>query len=487
MSQFELLKHLKHQSLWRHFVAISEIPRCSKQEDRVKSYVQDFARSRNLEHRTDSAGNIIIKKPAHVSVSTDKPGVCLQGHLDMICEKNLGTEHDFNTDPLKLKLDGPWLSAEGTTLGADNGIAVAYMLSLLESDEPLGPLECLFTVDEETGLTGALGLDPSLVSSRMLINLDSEEEGFICIGCAGGRNTYGALPLAWTLPQDKHDIALRVKVFGLRGGHSGAEIHLGLGNSLVLGARFLQALQAELDMDLAAVWGGGKHNAIPREFTVDLLLAAADRPRLETTVSRMLTVFREELGSLEPNLDILVEDISEKPSRVMNRESATTVIALLNALPHGVLGMSRDVEGLVETSTNLAAVRIEEGKLSILTSQRSSRASLIDRAARQVGTIVALAGGTYREAEGYPSWPPNPSSALLKTTEEVFRRSLGDAVEVGAFHAGLECGVIGAKIDGMDMVSFGPTLEGVHTPHERMNVASSERTFDVLVDILRSL
>ncbi len=485
MNQYTILQHLAPAPLWRHFAAIADFPRCSKHEERIRTYIEDFAKAHDLAYRIDTAGNIVVKRPS-TSSGKARTSICLQGHLDMICEKNLGTAHDFSRDPIRLKLEGDWLSAEGTTLGADNGIAVAMMLAVLESSEELGPIECLFTVDEETGLTGALDLDPDLIESRMLINLDSEEEGFICIGCAGGRNSYGTLPLVWEHTPTEGMRAVQIKVFGLQGGHSGAEIHKGLGNSLVIGARLLERLFRIDGLRLASIWGGDKHNAIPREFTADILVPDGREEKLQDAVTEILATCRTELGDIEPGLDITVTPV-EIPVRVMAAASAGAAIALLVALPHGVLGMSRDVDGLVETSTNLAAVRIEGGNLEVLTSQRSSRASLIDRAANQVGTIMRLAGGTARHAEGYPAWTPNPAGALLQTVVSVYQNWTGKEPEVGAFHAGLECGVIGAKVDGMDMVSFGPDLQGVHTPQERMDVSSAGRVYELLLNVLKAL
>lgn len=488
---------LPDHALWRHFAAIAAIPRCSREEARVRSYVIETAEALGLTYATDSAGNVVVRKPAGRDYAPVADGeatpVVLQGHLDMVCEKNFDTPHDFTTEGIRLVRDGDWLRADGTTLGADNGIAVAMMLALLESDDATLPaLECLFTVDEETGLTGAVGLDPSLITGRRLINLDSEEEGYFCIGCAGGTNTYGSVPLVWEeratdASAGARSVTLQITVGGLRGGHSGVDIHEERGNAVVLGGRVLAAL---LDLDppvrLATIRGGDKHNAIPRECRLVVTGGAAQRAVIEQTCATLAGTFRGEFGASEPELSVSIQE-TEAAARVMGASSARTVARTLLALPHGVLGMSRAIPGLVETSSNLAAVEIRDGALSILTSQRSSQASLVTLAARTVGAVVELAGGSVRNAEGYPAWPPRSDSALRETAIEVFRAQYARDPEIGVIHAGLECGVIGDKAGGMDMISLGPDMDGVHTPNERLNIPSTERTWSLLTGILHAL
>ena len=483
----DAIANLKPDAVWRHFAAISAIPRCSKKEENVRAYVIERAAERGLEATTDTVGNVVVRRPAGANKASHG-AVVLQGHLDMVCEKNMGVDHDFDRDPIRLKREGDWLRAENTTLGADNGIAVAMMLALLESDEAdLPPLECLFTVDEETGLTGALQLDPSLITGRTLINLDTEEEGFFCIGCAGGKNTYGTLALVWASPGGGLDTGLRVRVTGLRGGHSGMNIHEGRGNSVVLGSRVLdRILTVAPGSAIAAIQGGDKHNAIPREIELVVAVPGASLPELLAAVKEAETQFRDELGDREPQLVVEAVEV-ERPEQVCSGSLSRTIADLLLSLPHGVLGMSHEVAGLVETSSNLAAVRVEDGNLSLLTSQRSSRNSLIEAASRRVTAAIRLAGGTPRAAEAYPAWPPRPDSPLLNTAVAVYRRVAGAEPEVGAFHAGLECGVIGDKVGDMDMISFGPDMTGVHTPDEALSIASTERTWNLLLETLRAL
>ncbi|MDA3950446.1 MAG: aminoacyl-histidine dipeptidase [Spirochaeta sp.] len=488
----EAIANLTPEAVWRHFAAISAIPRCSKQETAVRNYVIGVARTNDLSYRTDDVGNVVIQRPAGSDAGRTET-VVLQGHLDMVCEKNMATTHDFESDPIQLIRDGDWLTADNTTLGADNGIAVAIMLAILELDDAsLGPVECLFTVDEETGLTGAVGLDPSLISGRTLINLDTEEEGFFCIGCAGGKNTSVSLPLVWeerSAPPDGTTL-LELRITGLRGGHSGAEIHLERGNSNVLGGRLLAAIREVMPtVRIADIAGGDKHNAIPREFRAVVAVPAGTGETLDRICRDLTGVFRDELGAEDPDVKVAAATAVETdaPVRLLGIADSGRIIDLLRAIPHGVLGMSREVPGLVETSTNLASVGVSEGALRILTSQRSSRGSMIDAAAEHVAAPMRLAGGEITFDDGYPAWPPRPQSDLVDTAVAVYTKRFGTAPEVGAFHAGLECGVIGDKVGGMDMISFGPDMQGVHTPDEKISISSTERTWEVLLDLLRAL
>lgn len=483
----EALANLQPTRLWHHFAAISAIPRCSRKEAAVRQYVIDQADLIGLQYRTDATGNVVVLKPASPGYE-NRPTVVLQGHLDMVCEKNMGVEHNFETDPIVLVRDGDWIHAADTTLGADNGVAVAMMLALLEGDEQAGPLECLFTIDEETGLTGALQLDPSILSGRILINLDSEEEGFFCIGCAGGLNSYISAPVLYEEGADDGGFrGLRIDIRGLRGGHSGAEIHEQRGNALAIGGRLLVLLRAVAPgLRIAAIHGGDKHNAIPRELRVDLRLPVELVESVKNEIARFREIVSAEYRGHEEALEIAVADIGV-PDRVLAGSSSDLVGNLLGAIPHGVLGMSREVEGLVETSTNLASIRLEGSELRIVTSQRSSRDSLIDWASGILASIAALAGSGYRAGERYPAWTPDPESTIVATARAVYRDETGEEPEVGAFHAGLECGVIGDKIPGMEMISFGPDLREVHTPDERLSISSTERVYRLLVRILQRI
>lgn len=482
----QAIEGLEPKLVWRYFYEISQIPRCSKHEDMVRDYVINFAKRKGLEYKLDAAGNVVIKKPATKGME-NKPGVVLQGHLDMVCEKNADTVHDFSKDPIELVRDGEWIRAKGTTLGADNGIAIAMALAALD-DETLehGPMEALFTIDEETGLTGATELDPTLVEGRILLNIDSEEIGALYIGCAGGKDTEGFLPVEWeSLPAGMTALQLQVK--GLKGGHSGLNIHEGRGNAIKLGTRILFAMLEKFDFRIVSLEGGSKHNAIPREFFVTVAVPSSATDGMKKLANEFREIFLNELGDIEPEIKVEVLPVTNSPQRVFNQATTRRVVQLLYALPHGVISMSRAVPGLVQTSTNLAVVKLENEKVAILTSQRSSIMSELHDIATRHTAIFQLAGAEVRQGTGYPAWTPNPKSPLLKLCKEVYGRILGKEPEVKAIHAGLECGIIGDKFKGMDMISFGPTIHGAHSPDERVNIKDVEIVWNFLKEVLKSV
>lgn len=481
----EMLSGCAPEDLWREFAALAGIPRCSKQEREARDYVVRRAEELGLEHESDEVGNLVVRKPATAG-REDRPTVVLQGHLDMVCEKNNETEHDFATQGIRFTRDGDWVRAEGTTLGADNGIAVAAMLAVLSGDYAHGPLEALFTVDEETGLTGASGLDPKLISGRVLLNLDSEEEGAFTIGCAGGINTRGELPVVFHTPPSGGQ-GVRIAVRGLAGGHSGIEIHKGLGNAVSIAGRLLLRLAERCGLRLAELRGGEKHNAIPRECFATAVLddgAAADAERI---VAEFEQEMQNEYRSIDPEVRVTLERLETVPERALDAERSLTVARLLRTVPHGVLAMSAEVPGLVESSTNCAAVELAEDALRILTSQRSSVASRVREGSERVRAAVELAGGTGQTNDGYAPWEPNPDSELLATARRLYAEREGRDPEIGVIHAGLECGVIGSKVEGMDMLSFGPDIRGAHSPDERVSISSTERVFAFLVALLERL
>lgn len=479
----EQLANLEPRSVWKHFAELSQIPRCSRDEGRVRDHVLAFARERGLTSRTDATGNVVVRReasPGHERA----PVIVLQGHLDMVCEKNMDVDHDFASDPITLVVDGEWVRADRTTLGADNGIAVAMMLAVLERDASHGAVECLFTVDEESALTGATHLDPSLISGRILINLDSEDEGEFCIGCAGGRNTQLDLPVSRDEGSSSGWEALVVTVTGLSGGHSGIEIHKGLGNAVVAGARLLQAaLSVEPSLRLAMIQGGDKHNAIPRECRMTLRVPEGRVSDVRTALTQLGEAIAAEYAVADPGFTLTVES-GDIPSSWLTGESTRTAADMLAALPHGVLSMSPSVPGLVETSTNFASVKLSGETLSVLTSQRSSRHSGIDRAAELIGSVARLAGARLGVSASYPPWPPKRESSLVDACRAVFGDLYGHDPKVVVVHAGLECGVIGDKIGGMDMISFGPDIRGAHTPQERLHIESTRRTWELLTAVL---
>ena len=480
------LSSLKPQSVWKFFYDISQIPRCSGHEEKVIKYLEDFAEKHSLDYKKDSAGNVCIKKPAAPGYES-KPVVVLQGHVDMVCEKNTDVNFDFNTEGIRLTVEDGWITAEGTTLGADNGIAVAMTLAVL-ADRSLehGPLEALFTVDEETGLTGATNLDPSMIDGRILFNIDSEEEGIFYIGCAGGITTIGTIPVREEQPR-KDSTSFSLSITGFRGGHSGAEIHEGRGNSVVSCSRILKAISSRTEIRLFRLDGGDKHNAIPRECTASFTAAGEEEEKITAIVDKYRTILMDEYGDIEPNLEIKLEKSGSHPEKVLTGEDSVKIIDTLFVLPHGVIGMSRKLPGLVETSTNLAAAHLKDGKVTILTSQRSSTMSMMDHIALQVRTILKNAGAEIKLEGQHPAWTPDPGSNILKTFKKVYTESTGKVPEVTAIHAGLECGVLGEKFEGMEMISFGPDMEEVHTPDERLSISSVERTWEFLLKVLKEV
>ncbi len=478
----DALKGLQPALVWKYFGEIARIPRCSKNEQQIAEYVMQTAKSLGLETQRDSAGNVLVRKPA----SPGREGVqtvVLQGHLDMVCEKNAGTEHDFTKDPIELVRKGDVVMANGTTLGADNGIAVAANLAIME-DRSLehGPLELLFTVDEETGLTGAANLQPRFVQGKTLLNLDSEEDWAIYVGCAGGRDTTGT----WSVtlqPPPSDSIPLSVVVKGLKGGHSGLEIHTGRGNAIKILNRVLMRLH-ELGGRLSRIEGGNKRNAIPREASATVYSPRDKESQARQIVGQINETIRAELATVEPDLQITADRGTDQ-EQVLTADQQEKILRAISALPHGVIKMSAEVPGLVETSTNVAVVTTDDGKITLSTSQRSSVNSEILEIGETVASVFELSGATVEQGSGYPGWKPNLNSPILQLARQTYSDLFGKECEVKAVHAGLECGIIGEKYPGMDMISFGPTLEGVHSPDEKIYIASVEKFWKFLLEILR--
>ncbi|MFP4383563.1 MAG: aminoacyl-histidine dipeptidase [Spirochaetia bacterium] len=488
------LSRIEPNKVWNFFYQICRIPRCSKNEFAAAEWIISFAEDRNLEWKRDRAGNVVIKCGASPGMETRSPAV-LQSHLDMVCEKNERTEHDFLSDPISPVIQGDWLTADGTTLGADNGIGVAMTLALLDSEDiPHGPLEALFTVDEETGLTGALNLDPSLLSSKHLLNLDTEEYGVFYIGCAGGVTCEGEIPVTIVNTSEPAGnsgySALEMKIIGFRGGHSGLDIHLGLGNALSAAGRILMNLSRETDLLLISVDGGNKHNAIPRECTVRFSFLQNDSDKVRKTVLRVAENIKVELGDKEPNMAVKLTETGLYREH-FDPESTMRIIRLMRAMPHGVYRMSKSIEGLVETSTNFAAVETQKTgtktMVRVLTSQRSSVISPLDDITSRVQSVIELAGGVVRLFSRYPAWTPDPGSSLLTKCREVYREYTGEKAKHTAIHAGLECGVIGDKIPGMEMISMGPDIEGAHTPREKIRISSVEKLWGFICELLKKI
>lgn len=476
---------LEPRNLWRHFDAILTIPRGSKNEEAMRRHVLEIAERKGLAARVDRAGNVVVDKPASRGREAAEITI-LQSHLDMVNEKNSDVAHDFSRDPIAPRRDGEFLKATGTTLGSDNGIGVAAMLAIAEADDLVhGPLELLFTIDEETGLTGASELDGNVLAGRRLINLDSEEEGTLTVGCAGGAGNNLRLPLG-SEPAMPAAVALDVTVAGLKGGHSGVDIHLQRANALKVLARALQAAAAAAPFRLAALAGGDKHNAIPREARALVVLSPGSRAAFSRAFEAEIAAMADEFRPADPGLRGELAD-AETPVRVWTEASGRRALALLNTLPHGVLAMSYDIPGLVETSTNLAVVREDEGGMFVHMSNRSSVATSLRATQARMRAIGELAGAEVETLGGYPGWKPNLDSPLLAIVKEVHRRVMGREAAIGAIHAGLECGIIGEKVPGMDMISFGPTIQFPHSPDERVEVATVGRFYRLLTEVLREL
>lgn len=483
MTKEKIIK-MEPSVVWNQFYEISQIPRCSTKEELILNYLKDFCKKNNLTFKQDKIQNICIKKPATPGLE-NLPGVVLQGHVDMVCEKNAGTVHDFSVDPIKLLEKDGWMTADGTTLGADNGIALAMALAILESNTiEHGPIEALFTVDEESALTGALELDPSIVDGTILFNLDSEEEGIFYIGCAGGVTTIGNMKVEEEAAPGG-DNSYQLQVTGFKGGHSGAEIHEERGNAVSIAARILRDICSKTKVQIHGIDGGGKHNAIPREIFISF--TAEDPEVIVDIISEYSTILKNEMGDLETNMSIKVVEESVLPKKVFTMDFSDRLLGILFSMPHGVIKMSRKVPGLVETSTNLASVVLKNGNIKIETSQRSSIMSENDEIADKVRTIMEAGGAVVHCESRYPSWEPDPNSNILKLFKTVYKREAGKDAEVKAIHAGLECGVIGDKLENMQMISFGPDMEDVHTPDERLKISSVAAVWEFLLKILKEV
>jgi dipeptidase D len=468
------------------FETINSIPRCSKNEQALAAWLMAWAAQRDLSYRCDAAGNLVIQVPAGPGAE-NAPLAVLQGHMDMVCEKTPESSHDFTRDPIRSHRSGDWLKAQGTTLGADNGIALALALHLVDDRELKRPaLELLFTVDEESGLSGASRLDPDLIRGRILINIDSEDEGVFTIGCAGGEETQVSLDLEReTMPGDL--AAGFFRVGGLRGGHSGVDIAKRRANANGLLGRLLARALERFDVRLVSLAGGSAHNAIPRDAQALVAVPVSDFAALEALADATQALFRREYGPADPDIQVTFARSAASTQAPLTAAATTRVADLLLALPHGVAGMSLEVEGLVETSCNLAILATDGETLKITSSQRSSSESRLDEMTARVTAVARLAGGRVARLNRYPAWQPEPASRLLARCQSVYRRVAGREPVVEIIHAGLECGLIGAKAPGMEMISIGPTLRNPHSPDEALHIPSVGRVRDFLAALLQDL
>lgn len=479
------INDLKPKLLWQHFDEIRKIPHCSKHEEKIRDYIINFSKNQKLKYKQDKTGNIVIYKPASPGFE-NKPTIILQGHMDMVCEKNNDIQHDFSKDPIKIKIEKDILTAEGTTLGADNGIGVATSLALLEENNlNLGSIEALFTVDEETGLTGAFALENDMLTGKKMLNLDSEDFGVITVGCAGGGDSQVELEIKTkNIPDDFE--SLLIKIFGLRGGHSGVDAHEQRGNAIKILARLLWNISNKYKIFVIDIKGGDKHNAIPREANAKIAIRKIDKEKIIKELKSLQENILEEIKPIDPNMKISIEKI-ENTKSILDEKSTDSLINLLQSLPHGVDKMSYDIEGLVETSTNLATVSIKNNSASIGLSSRSSIASALQDLRDKIHAISSLAGAKVTEEEPYPGWKPNLNSDLLKLSKKIFQDMYKKEPVVEAIHAGLECGIIGEKFPGMDMISIGPTIKYPHSPEEQIHISTVDKFYQYVIEIMKNI
>ncbi len=479
------LQTLEPRAIWHYFEEITQVPRPSKKEEKIRAYLRDFAAKFNLPIKEDAIGNILISKAATPGMEERKT-IVLQSHMDMVCEKNNDTVHDFENDPIQAYIDGEWVKARGTTLGGDNGIGMAAELAVLAAtDIEHGPVECLFTVDEETGLSGAFALEQGFFTGRTLLNLDSEDEAEIFIGCAGGIDTTSTFTYAPTDAPEGYQY-LRIEVKNLLGGHSGGDIHRQRGNANKILNRFLWQTSQKMEMVICKIDGGNLRNAIPREAWAIIGVPASRKEEVRVDLNIFTANIEGELAKVEPNLTITLES-EEKQSTCIDPKTASNLMDALYACPHGVIAMSNDMEGLVETSTNLASVKMKgDNQIVVATSQRSSIESAKYDIANTVECVFHLAGAEPTHGDGYPGWKPDLNSEIMKTAVKTYEDLYNVTPAIKAIHAGLECGLFLDKYPGLDMISFGPTMHGVHSPDEQLHIPAVEKFYYHLLAILKN-
>lgn len=479
------LKDLKPNAVWQIFYDLTQIPRPSKKEKKAVEYVQKFGEKLGLKTIVDDTGNVIIKKPATQGMEKRK-GVILQSHLDMVPQKNSDKKHDFEKDPIEAYVDGEWVKAKGTTLGSDNGIGVATTLAVLESKNlQHGPLEALFTIDEETGMTGAFNLKPGLLDGKILLNLDSEDEGELCIGCAGGMNTTGKLKYRKEpVPSDSK--AWKLSMIGLKGGHSGVDINLGRANSNKLLNRFLMDATKRFKMRLASIDGGSLRNAIPRESFAIVTVPEKHAKDLLAAAKAYEALLKLEIGAVEPDLKFLAEP-TPLPDSLIQKGTQVKLLKAIYGIPNGVIRMSTEMPDIVETSSNLAIVKSENGSVDLRCLLRSS----VDSAKIDLGvaiqSVLELAGAKVTHDGAYPGWKPDVDSSILQIMKNVYNKKFGKSAEVKVIHAGLECGIIGDVYKELEMVSFGPTIKFPHSPDEKVHIGSVQKFWDFLIETLKNI
>jgi dipeptidase D len=479
------IENLEPKLVWKHFDEIRKIPRCSKHEEKIRDYIVNFAKKQELQTKVDPVGNVVILKPATAGMQK-KPIIILQGHMDMVCEKNSNVKFDFSKDPIQLKINGDLLTANGTTLGADNGIGLAISLAILE-DKKLrhGPIESLYTVDEETGLTGAFAMKSDMLTGKIMLNLDSEDFGVITVGCAGGGDSEIELPAKMQAAQASGEYIV-VKVSGLRGGHSGVDIHEQRGNAIKILTRLLWKASQKFEFSLFDIKGGDKHNAIPREAYAKLVIEKKNKTEFICALKIEEKDILDEIKPIDPNLKVDVQS-SESSKMVLDKLSQTKLLDLLHGLPHGVYQMNYDIKTLVNTSTNLATVSVKENTIVIGMSSRSSTKSALQDMRDRIKAIASLSGAKVSEGTPYPGWKPDLQSKILALSKKTFKEMFKQEPKIEAIHAGLECGIIGEKFPGMDMISIGPTLKNPHSPEEQLHISTVDKFYKYLLKILESV
>ncbi|MFU8844616.1 MAG: aminoacyl-histidine dipeptidase [Bacteroidales bacterium] len=479
----ELLK-LSPGRVWYYFAEILKIPRPSKKEEKIIAYLKEFSQKHKLNFIQDETGNVLIRKPASQGLENRKT-VVLQSHVDMVCEKNSDVVFDFEKDAIQTWIDDGWIKAKGTTLGADDGIGIAAQLAILESTEIAhGPMECLFTVDEETGLTGAFGLRPGFLQGEILLNLDSEDDGELFIGCAGGRDTTALFQYQEEeVPKNHKSFKLSVK--GLLGGHSGDDIHKGRGNANKILNRMLWTGSKDHGLRLASIDGGNLRNAIAREASSVFCLPENKFTPFYTYIKSFRTVIQSELEKTDPGVEIILAET--KCKSIIDKDSQEKLLNALYACPHGVMAWSAEIPDFVETSTNLASVKFEDQGIMVTTSQRSSVKSAREDICNMVASVFRLGNADIKHSEGYPGWKPNPDSEIVSITASLYEQLFQRKPKVLAIHAGLECGLIGDVYPGMDMISYGPTIKGAHSPDERLKIDTVEKFWKLTLEVLKSI
>jgi dipeptidase D len=479
------IENLEPKLVWKHFDEIRKIPRCSKHEEKIREYIVDFAKKQGLKTKVDPVGNVVILKLA-TSGMQNKPTIILQGHMDMVCEKNSDVKFDFSKDPIQLKINGDLLTANGTTLGADNGIGLAISLAILE-DKKLrhGPIESLYTIDEETGLTGAFAMKSDMLTGKIMLNLDSEDFGVITVGCAGGGDSSIEVPIKMQAVQGGVENIV-IKVFGLRGGHSGVDIHEQRGNAIKILTRLLWKASQKFEFSLFDIKGGDKHNAIPREAYAKLAIEKKNKTAFIAELKSEEKDIYDEIKPIDPNFKVDIEPC--EPSKMaLDKSSQTKLFNLLHGLPHGVHQMNYDIKTLVNTSTNLATVSIKENTIVIGMSSRSPMKSALQDMRDRIKAIASLSGAKVSEGTPYPGWKPDLQSKILGLSKKTFKDMFKTEPKIEAIHAGLECGIIGEKFPGMDMISIGPTLKNPHSPEEQLHISTVDKFYKYLLRILESV